>query len=1041
MLSLEAPRRGTALDEQSPFDRCYGYPAPTVLSESHRSQHRRQRSATELHVSPPSQPTNHVAPVSRMRHGTPRSAMSCGQIPLERNDAGPSLSPARSPLRQRREGNHRVALRRRGSEADLLFPHSLSIPAPAPLPPRGVPHSRSGEFRIQPGDDGGLSPVHHRQSTRLPRPPSSQPLGALGAARGTRRGSHAPRLSLDEHAFVSAALTPGRRACSGVDPADYSLSPTALAAEQTSPYGAAMDVVASARQLMEECSARGIQWELEDWQKREAPRKSNERMPQSASAGLGVAERTHAEVPVSAAGRGRKAVRQRAARGQVVAGRSGAGGKAHHRMVSVDELLGDTRQAGQSNRAAGGGGGGGVRATGGLGTKVNGGVGGIDLRFFQEFDDLPRELLQEMLAANADELGVFQQRNDRIGAKNRARADERAVPGTSRRGAKGSGASGVSLRSSWEALEADGGSDKRGWGGGGNVLMPKMRNDKAEDSDLYGAQFDEDAGDAEGAQTLREQLMPSQQPIAGNPMLGSRMASDSHSAFTPPSQGFCSGTPPRNAPLPRKRRESPQFPSCASVPSFQSSSPPSSSAKDRLPPAVPRATSKQSVYRTGSLINERYAGSSPTAPSLDHGSASSLGYPQPQGAAELGTPVGPKARGARPEQQPPRHARKYNSGSQLDVFAGFRSHSRTSSSGSVTAGGSGNCAQWEAFEAALLACAEASAAGFSWGNQAGSDVGTGLHGPKWGNLSLGLGGLELQGALESAVPNLKPTDFVLRMPYDDIKGRYSLGKKEIGEGRFGTIRTCLERATGQVYACKTILKKTIETIEDADDVRREVTFLAMLRGHPSVITLQEVFEDDKAIHLVMELCAGGDLFDRIKSQGQIPEPDAAHVLKQLLEALLHCRSLGILHRDIKPENILLCSPSDNVPIKLIDFGVATVLEEGAMCREMAGTPEYMAPEVLDECYNYEADVWSAGVSLYVMLSGVPPFWESSNRTLEEAIKKKKVVFKYWKWATVSEEAKDLITRMLEKDPLDRITAREVLGKSRTPTPSSQLTLS
>ncbi|CAI5473886.1 unnamed protein product [Closterium sp. Yama58-4] len=974
-----------------------------------------------------------------MRHGTPRSAASCGQISLERNEesgasshAGPSLSPARSPLRQR-EGNHRTALRRRGSEADLLFPHSLSTPPPAPLPSRGVPHSRSGEFRIQPGGDGGLSPVHRRQSTRLPRPPSSQTLSAAGAARGPRRNSRAPHLSLDEHAFVSAALTPGRRVSNGCDPANYSLSPTALAAEQTSPYGAAMDVVASARQLMEECSARGIQCELDDWQKPEAPLKSNALMPQSASAGLGVAERTQAEA-VSGGGRGRKAGRQRAARGQVVAGRNGAGGKSHHRMVSVDELLGDSRQAGLSNRAAGGGG----------GVRVNGGVGGIGLRFFQEFDDLPRELLREMLAANADELGVFEQRNGRedamldgrVGAKTRARhAGERVSPGMSRRGANGSGTSGVSFRSGWDALEADVDSDTRRWGGGGKGLMPKMRNEKAEDSDLYALEFEENGGDAqqeEAAQTLREQVILSQQPMAGKSMLGSRMATEAHSTLTPSPQGSRSRTPPRNMPLPRRRRESAQLPSCASVPSFQASSPPSLSAKERelgLPPAVPRATSKQPVYRTGSVINERHAGSSPTSPSLEHGNASSLVYPQTQAAAELGSLVGPKARGARPEQQPPRHARKYNSGSQLDVFAGFRSHSRSSSSGSVTEGASGNCAQWEAVEAALMACA-GMGEGFGWGNQAGSDAGTGgtgVHGAKWGSLSLGLEGLKLQGALASAVPNLKPTDFVLRMPYDDIKGRYSLGKKEIGEGRFGTIRTCLERATGQVYACKTILKKTIETIEDADDVRREVTFLAMLRGHPSVITLQEVFEDDKAIHLVMELCAGGDLFDRIKSRGQIPEADAALVLKQLLEALLHCRSLGILHRDIKPENILLCSPSENVPIKLIDFGVATVLEEGSTCREMAGTPEYMAPEVLDECYNYEADVWSAGVTLYVMLSGVPPFWESSNRTLEEAIRKKKVVFKYWRWATVSEEAKDLITRMLEKDPLDRITAREVLA--------------
>ncbi|CAI5532752.1 unnamed protein product [Closterium sp. Naga37s-1] len=272
----------------------------------------------------------------------------------------------------------------------------------------------------------------------------------------------------------------------------------------------------------------------------------------------------------------------------------------------------------------------------------------------------------------------------------------------------------------------------------------------------------------------------------------------------------------------------------------------------------------------------------------------------------------------------------------------------------------------------------------------------------------------------------KPTDFVLRMPYEDIKARYSLGKKEIGEGRFGSIRTCLERSSGNFYACKTISKKIIETHEEAEDVRREVLFLATLKGHPYIVTLKEALEDKTAIHLIMELCPGGDLFEQIKSRAQLSEPEAASIVRQLLEALIHSHSLGILHRDVKPENIILCSPTSCSSIKLIDFGVATLLPEGALCNEAAGTPEYMAPEVYDEKYGFGADVWGAGVSLYVMLSGIPPFWESTNRSLEQAIRSKKVSFKHWKWVDVSAEAKELITRMLEKDPSKRITAQEAL---------------
>ncbi|CAI5465117.1 unnamed protein product [Closterium sp. Yama58-4] len=273
---------------------------------------------------------------------------------------------------------------------------------------------------------------------------------------------------------------------------------------------------------------------------------------------------------------------------------------------------------------------------------------------------------------------------------------------------------------------------------------------------------------------------------------------------------------------------------------------------------------------------------------------------------------------------------------------------------------------------------------------------------------------------------LPPRDHVLRKEYGEIKGLFVLHSKELGSGQFGIIRPCMEVATGQVFACKTINKKCIQTKEDAEDIRKEVACLTLLRGHPTIVALRDTVEDEENIHIVMELCQGGDLFDRVSSSGRLTEQCAARLCRALVEALLHCHCHGILHRDIKPENILLCDRSENSRIKLVDFGVATFFEPGKRLTEVLGTPEYMAPEVLLQSYGPEADIWSAGVVLYILLCGVPPFWASSRKCVAEAILKGSVSFKSAKWANASEECKELVRRMLTKDPRERITALEIL---------------
>jgi calcium-dependent protein kinase len=218
-----------------------------------------------------------------------------------------------------------------------------------------------------------------------------------------------------------------------------------------------------------------------------------------------------------------------------------------------------------------------------------------------------------------------------------------------------------------------------------------------------------------------------------------------------------------------------------------------------------------------------------------------------------------------------------------------------------------------------------------------------------------------------------PIGPVLGRPMEDVKSIYSVGK-ELGRGQFGVTSLCTHKATGHKFACKTISKRKLSTKEDVEDVRREVQIMYHLAGQPGVVELKGAYEDKHNVHLVMELCAGGELFDRIIAKGHYTERAAASLLRTIVEIIHTCHSMGVIHRDLKPENFLLLSKDEHAPLKATDFGLSVFFKEGEVFRDIVGSAYYIAPEVLKRSYGPEADIWSVGVMLYILLCGVPPFW-------------------------------------------------------------------
>ena len=265
----------------------------------------------------------------------------------------------------------------------------------------------------------------------------------------------------------------------------------------------------------------------------------------------------------------------------------------------------------------------------------------------------------------------------------------------------------------------------------------------------------------------------------------------------------------------------------------------------------------------------------------------------------------------------------------------------------------------------------------------------------------------------------KAIDLTILSEFFDVKGT-------LGKGKFGLVKLGIHKLTGRKVAIKIINKQGI-TEQEMQLTKTEIEILK-IGQHPNIITLYDVIENEEKIYIIMEYCAGSDLFAYIEQRNfKLPEKRAAEIIRKLSSAVYYLHSFGIIHRDVKPENILMTDNTENADIRLLDFGLSKIVRSGEKCTEPYGTLSYVSPEVLQDIpYDERCDLWSIGVITYLLLSGVLPFDDENN--IKEIARKtvyEKTPFYPSLFQNVSKEAIDFVDKLLQKDPDKRMKMTEL----------------
>ncbi|CAI5722848.1 unnamed protein product [Peronospora destructor] len=253
---------------------------------------------------------------------------------------------------------------------------------------------------------------------------------------------------------------------------------------------------------------------------------------------------------------------------------------------------------------------------------------------------------------------------------------------------------------------------------------------------------------------------------------------------------------------------------------------------------------------------------------------------------------------------------------------------------------------------------------------------------------------------------------------------------EIGHGGTSVVYKCRERRTGIVRACKIIDRRAVEREHNVimEQFQVEIQVLQSLR-HPNIIQIEDVFLSESKICMVTEYMGGGELFDYVVDRGTLSEVEASTIVRQITSAVAYLHSHGIIHRDLKPENLMLTSKSRGADVKIIDFGLAKLLDADDKTASFLGTRGYLAPEMLQrQAYSMSVDMWALGIIVYVLLCGCLPFGDDGGKIANEKAAQAKFCLRFPRWASgLSETAKDLLRQLLEVDSTDRYSADQALA--------------
>ncbi|KAM4626791.1 serine/threonine-protein kinase 17B [Discoglossus pictus] len=279
----------------------------------------------------------------------------------------------------------------------------------------------------------------------------------------------------------------------------------------------------------------------------------------------------------------------------------------------------------------------------------------------------------------------------------------------------------------------------------------------------------------------------------------------------------------------------------------------------------------------------------------------------------------------------------------------------------------------------------------------------------------------LQGFLSTAIQT--------PIKSENFHSAYTLSTTALGRGKYAVVRKCVEKSTGREFAAK-ILKKRRRGQDCRAEILHEIAVLEMTKPSVHIVDLHEVYETSHEIILVLEYAAGGEIFNLCVADrnDSFSEREITRLLRQIIEGVCFLHQNNVVHLDLKPQNILLSSVDPLGEIKIVDFGMSRKIGKSSELREIMGTPEYIAPEIL----NYEpittaTDIWSIGVICYMLLTGESPFVGADKQETYLNISQINVDYSEDTFASISEEAIDFIKSIFVKNPEERATAEDCLS--------------